>query len=263
MTIKPLKVMLARFPARNEHPAEVNFAIDLEKQCAKDRRIENLSHYYIQDTPTDMCRNLAVKVAQQNGMDILVMVDDDMGPDLVNPAKTFWEIAIDFIISRWDSAPTIIAAPYCSAPPSEEVLIFRWENRESDNPNPDYQIKRFSRYEATKATGIEAVAALPTGLIAMDMRIFNGFNLADGRVIKLPHPYFSYEWTDITQTAKASTEDVVFSRNASLLFHKYGLETCFVAWDAWAIHYKVKAVGKPVIPNGGGLARLLSSNTED
>lgn len=257
--LKKLKVMLARFPSRNEHPAEVNFVIDMQRQCDKDNRIESLSHYYIQDTPTDMCRNLAVKVAQQNGMDILVMVDDDMGPDLVNPERTFWEIAIDFIISRWDKAPTIIGAPYCSAPPDEDVLIFRWTNRQSDNPNPDYQIQKFSRYEAAKLTGIEAVAALPTGLIAIDMRIFNGFPLADddGRVIKIKPPYFYYEWTDITQTAKASTEDVVFTRNASLTFHKYGIETCFVAWDAWAVHYKTKAVSKPIVTNGGGIARLF------
>lgn len=262
MIPKVFKVMIARFPSRNEHPETVNWLRDMERRCAFDPRVE-LGCWYKADTPITMTRNLAVRDALSHGIDILIMIDDDMNFDYERPEKTWWEVAFDFMIDRWDKAPTIIGAPYCGAPPYETPMIFRWENAQTNNPNVDYRLDKYSRFEAAKATGVECVAALATGQIAIDMRIFKGFPLADGRIVKLQPPYFYYEWTDETQSEKASTEDVVFTRNASLLFAQYGLDVNFVTWDNWASHYKTKEVCKPTFPVGKNIAHLFNQSTED
>jgi len=251
-------VMLARFPGGNaEHPGEVDFVINTVVQCMSDPRIGQLVHWRLNDTPVTMSRNRCVRDALAQGVDILLMVDSDMGPDLINPALAFWPRALDFIARRWNEAPTVIAAPYCGPPPHENVYIFRWKNLESDHPNPDFQLAQFSREEAAERSGIEAVAALPTGLIAVDMRIFSGYQVGE-QTLRLPTPWFYYEWTDEFETHKASTEDVTFTRDVSLLFGAQGLETVFVDWDTWAVHFKEKGVGKPALVDPGKLARLFS-----
>jgi len=252
-----LKVMKAHFPMKGDHPDVSRWAAEMELVCANDKRIESLGSYYIADTPITMSRNRAVQTAIQNGIDILIMTDDDMGADIINPKVTFWESSLNFMLERWDEAPTVIAVPYCSAPPLEEVMVFRWGAMQTNDPNPNYQLKKYEREESIDLVGIQPVAALATGLVAIDMRIFTGFTLKDGRIIKLTPPYFYYEWTDNTQTVKSSTEDVVWSRNTELIFAQHGLETCFVNWDCWAIHHKSKAVGKPHRPSSKNIAGLF------
>lgn len=257
------KVMLARFPGGNsEHPAEVNFCINTTLACAFDTaRVSQLEHWHLNDTPVTMSRNRCVREAIARGVDILIMVDSDMGPDLIKPQASFWARALDFIISRYHYAPTMIAAPYCGPPPHENVYVFRWRNYETGRQNPDYKLDQFKREEAAERSGIEAVAALPTGLIALDMRIFTGFQIGN-EVVKLPPPWFYYEYTDEYQTDKSSTEDVAFSRDVHLLFGAYGLETVFVDWDTWAVHFKTKGVAKPHLIDPGGLARLFKKRSE-
>lgn len=263
------KVMLARFPGGNcEHPGEVDFVINTLVQSMTEARISQLIHWRLNETPVTMSRNRCVKNAIEQGVDILLMVDSDMGPDLVDPSRWFWPRALDFMVSRWHGAPTVIAAPYCGPPPHENVYIFRWKNFQSNHPNPDFQLAQFSREEAAERSGIEAVAALPTGLIAIDMRVFTGFKVAPStgsggdEVLRLPTPWFYYEWTDELQTDKASTEDVTFTRDVHLLFGAWGLETVFVDWDTWAVHFKQKAVGRPLLVNPGSLARLFQERSQ-
>lgn len=256
------KVMLARFPGGNcEHPGEVNFAINFTLACAfDDRRISGLEHWFLNDTPITMSRNRCVRDAIEKDIDILVMIDSDMGPDMVNPAHSFWTAALDFIAGRYHLAPTLIAAPYCGPPPHENIYVFRWRKYQTDHPNPDYKLDQFTREEAAERSGIEAVAALPTGLIAIDMRVFTGFKIGD-EVLKLKPPWFYYEWTDEFETHKASTEDVTFTRNVHLLFGAHGLDTVFVDWDAWAVHFKQKGVTRPAMVDPGNLARLFKERT--
>jgi len=253
-----LKVMKAHFPFRGDHPDVCRWSNDMELQCSQDKRIESLGSYYISDTPVTMSRNRAVQTAIQNKIDILLMIDDDMGVDILNPTVTFWETSLNFMLSRWDIAPTVVAVPYCSASPLEEVMAFRWGATQTNDPNPNYQLKKYEREEVIDFVGITPVAALATGLVAIDMRVFTGFTLNDGRIVKLTPPYFRYEWTDKTESVKASTEDVVFSRDTALIFAQHGLETCFVNWDCWAIHHKTKAVGKPHRPSSVNIAKLFS-----
>lgn len=259
MKQQQFKVMLCRFPGGNsEHPSEVDWILNTTLACYADPRIEALHHWHLNDTPVTMSRNRAIKEAIRNQIDICLMVDSDMGPDMIDPSKAFWSRALDFIIKRYHEAPTIIAAPYCGPPPHENVYIFRWRKYQSDHPNPDYKLDQFTREEAAERTGIEAVAALPTGLIAIDMRVFTGFE-AGGKKLKLAPPYFYYEWKDPEQTEKASTEDVTFTRDVHLLYGAHGLETVFVDWDTWGVHYKTKPVGKPQLLNPGDLARLFQA----
>lgn len=127
--------------------------------------------------------------------------------------------------------PATIAAPYCGPPPHECVYVFRWASKSSGDAEPSFRLEMFDRDDAARKTGIEEVAALPTGLILYDMRVFK----------TLPPPWFKYEWTDQYETHKASTEDVYQTRNASLM----GLPQ-FCTWDCWAGHIKTKTVTKPV-----------------
>lgn len=100
--------------------------------------------------------------------------------------------------------------------------------------------------------GVQEVAALPTGLILFDVRAFK----------KLPPPWFTYQYKGDgpecpgcgqakpgLQTEKASTEDVVLTRDLSLL----GIPQ-YCAWDSWAGHIKRKVVRKPrpITPDAAG-----------
>jgi len=256
------KVMLARFPGGNcEHPAEVNWVINTTLECVDNPLVSGVHHWFLNDTPVTMSRNRCIRDAIQANADILLMVDSDMGPDLINPGHPFLANVLPFIARRWHEAPTVIAAPYCGPPPHENIYIFRWRKYQTAHPNPDYKLDQFTREEAAERKGIEAVAALPTGLIAIDMRVFTGFEV-NGETLKLPLPWFYYEWMDEYQSHKASTEDVTFTRDVSLLFGAHGLDTVFVDWDSWAVHYKTKAVSQPQMIDPGGLARLFKERTQ-
>jgi hypothetical protein len=191
-----------------------------------------LDLWYQSDTPITMTRNRCVIDAEHRGVDYLLMVDSDNHPDYslgTNPgAKPCWE-------SSWESmrahnGPCVVAAPYCGVPPNETVHAFRWAAHESDHPNPDFALQYLSREEASLLKGIQPAAAAATGVILFDMRGLK----------KLPHPRFYYEWKDETETVKASTEDVAITRDLN-----YAGCPVYINWDAWAAHYKLKAVGKP------------------
>ncbi|MEK0126623.1 hypothetical protein, partial [Bordetella pertussis] len=89
----------------------------------------------------------------------------------------------------------------------------------------------YSRAEASQFTGIGEVAALPTGLIMYDMRIFDMLEPKDEN----SKPWFYYEWADKYQSEKASTEDVSATRDMSLVGQQVlGYSPVFCAWDSWA-----------------------------
>lgn len=206
----------------------------------EDARIEGVvPAYYPSDVPITMLRNRCVKDAMEAKCDYLLMIDSDIAPDAYfgkDPfAQPFWTTAWEFMM-KWrektdgKNMPATIGAPYAGPPPHECVYIFRWKNYETNTPNWGYKLEMIEREDAAFLSGIEEVAALPTGLILYDMRVFDS----------CPLPWFDYEWTDEYRTHKASTEDVYQTRNASLA----GCPQ-FVAWDCWAEHIKTKFVGKP------------------
>lgn len=244
--MEPLKIAFVRFPfPSQEHPDCLDWIVPTVIKARNDPRVSEILTMRFSDTPITMTRNRAMEYCRQNDVDVCIMLDSDMKPDAYLPSNNyrkerdpsslpFWDSSLDFLWEhRKHRGPCLIAAPYCGPPPVENIYVFHWATRESDNPNPDLSLEQFSREDAARRSGIEQVAALPTGLIMMDVK---------GILDRMQPPYFYYEWTDETASEKASTEDVTFTRDCSLA----GIP-CYVNWDAWAGHWKSKCVGRPFV----------------
>jgi hypothetical protein len=199
-------------------------------------------------------------------------------------AKPFFDTSFDFLYKHYDCGPVVIGAPYCGPPPIEMAYVFTWRTQQSDHPNVDYALKPYSREEAATMKGIQHCAALPTGLIMFDMRAFELTEPkrkqetlikrlmapVEGQYItgepltleqvrehtqrcldmkqQSEQSWFYYEWTNEYQSEKASTEDVTATRDiASHGVLELGYNPLRVNWDAWAGHWKVKCVDKPVV----------------
>lgn len=230
----------------SEVPDIREWMVPLVADLSKDPRVENIRIWNLADTPITMTRNRAVLQARQHNVDVLVMVDSDMKPDLNagHPdAKPFFKSSFDFLVNHYAKGPCVIGVPYCGPPPMECVYVFRWTNMRNNNPNPDYQLEMYDRNTATKMAGIQEAAALPTGLIMYDMRCFD---LTEPKTTE-DKPWFYYEWKDHFCGEKASTEDVTMTRDLSLVgVQKLGYNPVYCNWDAWAGHWKPLCVGKPV-----------------
>lgn len=206
-----------------------------------DPRVGDIWDRDFSDTPIPMTRNQSVQAARKAGADVLVMVDSDQHPDRElgeDPtARPFWGTAFDFLYGRrLRGLLTIVGAPYCGPPPCENVYAFRWANWQNDNPNVDHRQEPYSREEAAAMTGVGPVSALATGLIMYDLAVFD----------VLSPPYFYYEYTDVYEQEKASTEDVTSTRDANLVcWEKVRQAPLYCAWDSWAGHWKPKCVRKP------------------
>lgn len=241
----------------SEVPDIREWMVPLVAAAAKDPRIDNIRIWNLADTPITMTRNRAVLQAREHGVDVLVMVDSDMKPDLYagNPdARPFFTSSFDFLVNHYAKGPVVIGAPYCGPPPVECVYVFRWNNMASENPNPDFQLEMYDRHTAVKLAGIQECAALPTGLIMYDMR---AFDLTEPKK-EGDKPWFYYEWKSIHQAEKASTEDVTMTRDLSLVgTERLGYNPVFCNWDAWAGHWKPKCVGKPQVIAADGVSKKL------
>lgn len=236
-------VLIARQPfQRAEDPDVADWLVNTVVRMKQDKRISDVFLYRKDDTPAPMVRNDVVERLKQCGADYLLIIDNDMKADAYLPgqpsdygalgseptAKPFWDSSFEFAINH--DGPCIIGAPYCGPPPFECVYVFQWISNQTGHPNTDHGLQMFPREDAARRMGIEEVAALPTGLMLIDRRVFD----------ILDPPYFKYEWRDKTESRKASTEDVYFTRDASLA----GIKN-YCNWDAWAGHWKRKCVGKP------------------
>jgi len=198
------------------------------------KRIENASISYTQGYPTDRVRNAACAQAKRDGFHFLLMLDDDMAPDLLwqrDPeAQEFLPTALDFMLAH--DGPCCVGAPYCSSPPHQDVVVMKNREYAPDQPScTGVKIDKFTRDEAAVLRGIQRVAALPTGCLLIDIRVLD----------ILPPPWFSYEYDDPPYNTKlASTEDIVFTRNLDWL----GVPQ-YCHWSAWAGHNKTFLTGKP------------------
>lgn len=267
----------------SEHPDIRNWLIPTLLKISQDDRIEPI--YWIEgvdyldlaDTPVTMTRNRFVEWAREVKADVLVMIDSDNSPDVMlglDPdAKPFFETSFDFLYKHWDKGPIMIGAPYCGPPTrpdgfgNENVYVFLWRNADSTVVTNGLRLDQYTREEAARMVGIQVAAALPTGCIMYDMRLFD----------HLPHPYFNYEYENEgeqcqtchqyvpgPQTKKCSTEDVVNTRNLGLIATaKLGYDVVYCNWDAWAGHWKPRCVGKPRVVTsdqvGAHFKRALSN----
>lgn len=247
MQPRKLKVFIARFPyggnggSSTERPEIGDWLVETVPKIKADPRCEDgVGRQCYSDTPIPMTRNRAMREARKAGCDVLLMVDSDQVPDVElgrDPdAKPFWDTAFDFLYEHYDRGPCVIAAPYCGPPPSHlfggtsNVYVFRYATDQNDPDERRWSLRQFLREEAAERAGVEQVAALPTGLCMVDLRICN----------ELDPPWFNYEWEDKFHSQKASTEDVFFTRNCAMI----GVPQ-YVTWDCWAGHAKEAIVGKP------------------
>lgn len=245
MKDRQFKVAIARFPyggnggVSSEVPDIGDWLVTTVLATKNDDRVESISTFRVSDTPITMTRNRAVRQAKQAGIDVLVMVDSDMNPDIHKAragSKLFWDSSFDFLCKHYERGPCVIGAPYCGPPPYENVYVFEWKGYETDTPADHFALDNYSREQAAIMGGIQPCGALPTGLIMYDMRIFD----------ILKPPYFDYEWKDEYQDEKASTEDVMATRDMHLRgLDLLGYNPVYCNWDAWAGHWKPKCVGKP------------------
>lgn len=225
-------VFIARFPYHGDEKHTVtDWLVRTALQMKQDPRVGDIFHKTYDDTPITMTRNAACLDARKARADFILMVDNDMAPDLREPgAKPFWQTSFDFALEH--AGPCIVGAPYCGPPPQELVYIFRWVQSDQDQPAgaKQFRLEMCSREDAAFRSGMEEVAALPTGLMLMPVSVLDRVAL----------PWFDYEWADQYRARKATTEDVYFTRNASLA----GVPL-YVNWDAWAGHWKQKVVTRP------------------
>lgn len=242
----------------SEVPDVREWAVPLITKLSRDERVAQIRMWNLSDTPITMTRNRSVLMAREYGMDVLVMIDSDMKPDVMlgqDPAaKPFFDTSFDFLVQHYHKGPCVIGAPYCGPPPVENVYVFRWMNQESGNANPDFQLQMYDRHTAVKMAGIQECAALPTGLIMYDMR---AFDLTEPKTTD-DKPWFYYEFSSKYQDEKASTEDVTMTRDLSLVGEqKLGYNPVYCNWDAWAGHWKPKCVGKPQVVAAKGVSEKL------
>ena len=207
------------------------------------------------DTPITMTRNAAIKDAQRAGCDAILMIDSDMKPDCMlgvdADAVPFMETAVGHIYDHYDEGPRFVAAPYCGSPPYENIFAFQWSRHANLGNEASFELRQYNREEAIYMSGIQEAAAAATGLILYDIRCFDNL---------IKPPYFRYEWTDETESKKASTEDVQNTRDISLAgIRQLGYNPCRIAWSSWAGHIKNWVVKKPQIYT----SEMVSENLAD
>lgn len=240
-----VNIMVAEFPGgwsnvQQSHPATNEWLRRTIVAMKSDERIKEIRPFCESGHYLPAVRNKALKVARSNGIDMVLMIDSDMHPDLPYPdAKPFWGPSFDWMMNHWDR-PGCIAAPYCGVPPLENIYVFKWHSMETDEPDVSPRLDQFSRDEAAIRGGISEVAALPTGLIIIDVRVLKIIDRSRFGIKSASKGYFHYELSP-DNTEVHSTEDVVFTRNASLAGAPQ-----WCNWDSWAGHYKIKCVGKPM-----------------
>lgn len=264
MTPRKLNVFLATFPYSGNStgtamtwPAARWLIHTMSRLRVEEKfrdRIGSVKLNSYADTPITMTRNLAVKEARQAGCDAILMLDSDMHPDVhlgERPdAVPFFDTAFDRIYSKWDEGPRVVAAPYMGSPPFENGFVFVWEQHANLGEEAPFELRQYTRSECARMSGIHEAAALPTGCIMYDMRCFD----------LIAPPYFQYEWTDETQSKKASTEDVQNTRDISLSgIKKLGYNPCECAWSCWAGHLKNWCVKSPNIYGADLVSKTLQS----
>jgi hypothetical protein len=251
MSKETFAVMLARFPGgRTEDPAVTDWAMDFWLSTHQHPRVERVERWWKIGTPIDSLRNEAVQIAKGLAVDFLVMIDSDMEPDAVDhrtPAKKkFWPRALDFLIDHWDKGPCAVAVSYCSAPPDSQLMCYIATPKDAPlkEPGSGFISRTIPDSLAVRLSGYQMMGALPTGLIAFDMRMFSKTCVnAFGETVTLQPPYFHYTWEEdpyMCHRDMANTEDLCMTRKASAI----GIPM-YCDWDTWAVHWKLTPVGKP------------------
>lgn len=208
-------------------------------EMKKDARIDKLYPIYLTGSfPISMLRNRAVSNALTMGCDYILMIDNDMAPDLPDEehgGKPFWKTVWEFMMHRRemegyaDYPPCAVAAPYlCDA--DGDFYSTDWKT--SDYRKRDFSdLVPIDKEDAFSRRGIQPIATTQTGLILYDLRVFT----------KIPPPWFTFRWQDEHQFYMLASEDHYMTWKANV-------NRCpvYMAWDCWAGHLKTKYVTRDV-----------------
>ena len=219
-------------------------------------RLEEIKVFKLADTPITMTRNRAVVQAIAADVDFLFMVDSDMAPDEqflagAPSAKSFFPLAIEFLIANHAQGPHVIAAPYVGGPIDQRIHAYRWRetcNPKATDPEHGWYLNGYTREEAMLMQGVSPVDAVGTGLIGFDVRAFKMAMPCQESDESRWRGWFYYEWADETASEKKSTEDVTATRDIAVLGQvHYNRRLVYVAWDCWAGHWKPECQTKPLM----------------
>lgn len=251
------------------HPDVTDWLLEVTGKMRSDPRIGHVHFDHESDTPVTMIRNDYVLKARKAGAEFLLMVDSDQSPNKHKTEpwfKPFWETSFEYALQHYDKGPLVIGAPYCGPPGDvgENVYVFHFENFGVHGDETNFKLEQYPRAMAAQLTGIQECAALPTGMILIDMRIFEMIEpsqkskrqvleeFKDGKIDiatalrEITEGWFYYEWENGYAAKKASTEDVTFTRDVAIAgMHKLGYNPLRCNWDCWIGHHKPYNVGKP------------------
>lgn len=255
---------------QSEHPDIREWEVEAVLKMKADPRIGEIYLKTISDTPITMTRNRAVRYARELKADLVLFIDSDQSPNKHKGEpwhREFFGAAFDKIYDHYPKGPLCIGAPYCGPPNgTENVYVFQWGNYGVRGDETKFSLDQYTRAEAAKMSGIQECAALPTGMILIDMRCFDLIEpstdskratlekLQSGQITlddaewALRDGYFYYEYPNQLADEKCSTEDVTCTRDISLAgMAKLGYNPVMCAWDSWVGHHKPWNVGKPGI----------------
>lgn len=226
-TDEQYRVCLARSAGHfSELTPFVTWFAALSFRLGRDPRIKDVIYQQPNSPRILLNRNLIVKSALESKCDFLLMVDPDMQPDfLANElgAIDFWKSSFEFMLRN---RGCVIGAPACSGYPKRDPCVWRLD------PEMD-KVVRVTREEAGRQRPcLEQVSAIGTGLMLIDMQIFD----------KLEQPWFDDVYLDKSKTRLTMSQDVWFCRQVNKAEFPV-----FCNWSAWAAHWKYEPVCRPEI----------------
>lgn len=268
------------------HPDVAKWYTETVLKMKSDPRIGEITAEWFSDTPVTLVRNRFVLNAQKSGAHLLLCCDSDQGcmRHVGEPwYKPFWDVAFDEVYNHYQAGPLVIGAPYCGPPPHENVYVFQFESNMSRVGDDEsvVRLEQYTRSQASRMTGVTEVAALPTGMILFDMRIFDIYkpsHLSKRQVLEkvregtmslteaelaLMEGWFHYEWNDGFAAEKASTEDVSSTRDLAMACAvQLGYNPLRCAWDSWIGHHKPWNCGKPAFYDVENVSACFKSVVE-
>lgn len=186
-----------------------------------------------------MMRNMCVAHAIEKKANFLLFLDPDHRVDKYvqldpqgNPRSTAdatpffpaaWSLALQHM--RQGHPPAVYAGPYCGCPPDMPVQTFTRNKRN--------ELVRLPRDRAATLQGWQQVAATGTGLMLIDMRVFERLRRPDV-------PYFKDTYTDGTETKIRFSQDVDFCLRCGAA----GMPV-YVNFSCWCSHYQLAEVERP------------------
>lgn len=176
-------------------------------------------------------RNTTIQAAKKRNCRWVLMCDPDMSPDVyagsIEGQREFLlpSLAWARLWYHQHGRGCVVGAPASCGPPSFKLNIF--------GITAEGEMKQLEENDLPAEPSFEAIAAIGTGLILIDMKVFD----------HLPVPYFNDEYRDREMTQVATGQDIYFGRECN----RHGISV-FANWYSWAGHWKTCCLGRPGWP---------------